>query len=124
MKQRNYSRYFRVFINDTIVTQVSTNDFHTPNLKPFKGNWLKCETGEVFSAIAAVPYTLPTDGTLFYGYSTHAKAMEMAKAGALEHINTLIAMGKDGELALYEYRFHHFQDLTVNLVEANIQNPL
>ena len=46
--------------------------------------------------------------------------MEMAKAGALEHINSLIALGKDGELALYEYRFHHYQDLTVSLVEANI----
>ena len=48
--------------------------------------------------------------------------MEMAKAGALEHINSLIAMGKDGELALYEYRFHHYQDLTVNLVEENINS--
>ncbi|MDO3628163.1 hypothetical protein [Mucilaginibacter sp. BT774] len=120
MKQRNYIRYFRVFKNDTVVTEVSTNDFQPLKFKPFKKDWLIGNTKDVFCAIASVNYSLPIDDALFYGYSTRAKAMEMAKAGALAHINALIVMGKDGELALYEYRFHHYQDLTVSLVEANI----
>jgi hypothetical protein len=104
MKRNNYSRYFRVFHNDTTVTEISTNDFRRVRLQP--------------ANFEHIVYSLPEP--LFYGYLTEAKAMEMAKAGALEHINALIAMGKDGELALYEYRFHHYQDLTVNLIEANI----
>jgi hypothetical protein len=104
MKRNNYSRYFRVFHNDTTVTEISTNDFRRVRLQP--------------ANFEHIVYSLPKP--LFYGYLTEAKAMEMAKAGALEHINALIAMGKDGELALYEYRFHHYQDLTVNLIEANI----
>ena len=121
MKQRNYSRYFRVFMNDTLVSEVRTNDFHPPNLKPFKGNWLIGETGKILSAITSIKYYLPTDGTLYYGYSSQAKAMEMAKAGALKHINVLIDEGKSGEGHLYQYRFNHYEDLTVNLVEGNIQ---
>ena len=104
MIQSNYLRYFRVFRNATSVTEISTNDFKRVKLKQANFEHIACSLAE----------------PLFYGYLTQAKAMEMAKAGALKHINALIAMGKDGELALYEYRFHHYQDLTVNLVEANI----
>jgi len=108
MKQHNYLRYFRVFKNDTVVTEISTNDFI-----PVKRELI---TGK------EITYTFPINEPLFYGYLDRAKAMEMAKAGALEHINSLIAMGEDGELALYEYRFHHYQDLTINLAEANINS--
>ena len=104
MKRNNYSRYFRVFHNDTNVTEISTNDFRCVNLQQANFKHI------IYSR----------HKPLFYGYLTQAKAMEMAKVGALAHINALIAMGKDGELALYEYRFHHYQDLTVNLIEANI----
>jgi len=104
MIQRNYSRYFRVFHNDTAVTEISTNDWRYVKVHPAK--------------VKPIVYSLPEP--LFYGYLTLAKAMEMAKAGALAHINALIAMGRDGELALYEYRFRHYQDLAVGLVEANI----
>jgi len=108
MKQHNYYKYFRVFKNDTAVTEISTNDFITVKQKLITAQ--------------EVTYTFPINEPLFYGYLDREKAMEMAKAGALEHINSLIAMGKDGELALYEYRFHHYQDLTVNLVEENINS--
>jgi hypothetical protein len=107
MKQHNYFRYFRVFHNDTVVTEISTNDFHPLKL-------MQANQGQV-------TYSLPINERLFYGYLTQAKAMEMAKAGALKHINSLIDEGKPGEKALYKYRFDHFQDLTVNLVEGNIQ---
>ncbi len=107
MKQHNYSRYFRVFRDDTAVTEVSTNNFLPVNPKHIK--------------LQGLAYTLPINEPLFYGYLTRIKAMEMAKAGALAHINVLIDQGKAGEHALYQYRFDHYEDLTVNLVEANIQ---
>jgi hypothetical protein len=106
MKQHNYSRYFRVFTDDTTVTQISTNDF-VPLLP-------KSNNRRQITYKLAEPF--------FYGYFNQIKAMEMAKAGALRHINKLIDRGKAGEKALYQYRFDHFQDLTVNLVEANIQS--
>jgi hypothetical protein len=121
MKQPNYIRYFRVFQNDTAITEISTNDFLPLKLKPNKKNWLIGETGKILCPIADVKYRLPAGGALFYGYNSREKAMEMAKAGALKHINLLIDEGKPGEKALYQYRFDHYEDLTVNLVEANIR---
>jgi hypothetical protein len=106
MKQHNYYRYFRVFTNDTNVTQISTNDFIPLLPKPDSRQDIIYKLAEPF----------------FYGYFNQIKAMEMAKAGALRHINALIDLGKAGEKTLFQYRFDHFQDLTVNLVEANIQN--
>jgi hypothetical protein len=108
MKQNNYARYYRVFQNDTVVTEISTNNFRQQRTKPVDG--------------IPVTYCFPVNEPFFYGYSTMAKAMEMAKAGALKHIDTLIAKGKKGEKALFKYRFDHFQDLTVNLVERNVEN--
>jgi hypothetical protein len=107
MKQHNYTRYFRVFKDDTSVTEISTNDFLP--VKPNPAN----DDSPV--------YQLPVNERLYYGYLTKAKAMEMAKGGALEHINLLLDQNESGEKELYQYRFDHFQDLTVNLVEANIE---
>jgi len=106
MKQHNYTHYLRVFKSDTKVTNLSNNDFIP--VKPRQG----------------IAYTLPVNDPLFYGCLNNAKALEMAKVGALQHINILIAKGRAGKLALYEYRFNHSQDLTVNLVKANILNTL
>jgi hypothetical protein len=58
---------------------------------------------------------------MFYGYTTQVKAMEMAKAGALRYINSLIDLGEAGEKQLLQYRTDHFEDLEVNLVYANIE---
>jgi hypothetical protein len=121
MKRRTFNRYFRVFKNDTAVTEISTNDFRPLKLKPFKKNWLIGDTAEVLCAISAVKYALPTDGTLFYGYSSEAKAMQMAKAGALKYIDLLISRGKAGEQALLQYRFDHYDDLNNKLTAANIK---
>lgn len=121
MKKNNFMRYFRVFSQDTIITEISTNDFRPLKLKPVKKNWLIGNTTEIYKAIVSVTYALPVGERLFYGYTTRARAMEMAKAGALRHINSLIDLGEDGEKQLLQYRTDHFEDLEVNLVYANIE---
>jgi len=118
MKQQNYVRYFRVFKNDTLVTEISTNDFRPLKLRASGKHWLIGNTGEVLCTIASVNYAL--SDSPFYGYKTCVEAMEMAKAGALSYINSLIAMGKPGEQSLRQYRMDHYEDLNINLVEANI----
>jgi|GEM_PF-576754 hypothetical protein len=120
MNQRNYTRYFRVFKNDTVVTEVSTNDFQPLKLTPVRKDWLIGPTAEVFCAISAVNYALPAIGLLYYGYTTRAKAMEMAKAEALEYIDSLINQGEPGNQTLLQYRMDHYEDLNINLVEENI----
>lgn len=107
MTQHNYSRYFRVFRNDTTVTEISTNDFRPSQLK-------SVHQGQV-------TFSLPDDGQFFYGYLTREKAMEMAKAGALQYMETLIEMGKSGMAALLKYRSDHYEDLNENLTYANIE---
>ncbi|MBB6131114.1 hypothetical protein [Mucilaginibacter lappiensis] len=120
MKQQNYTRYYRVFKNDTVITEFSANDFQSLKLKASGRNWIIGNTGEILGAIADIPYVLPPLGVLYYGYKTQAEAMEGAKAGALCYINSLIAMGEAGEQTLIQYRMDHYEDLNINLVEANI----
>jgi hypothetical protein len=122
MKRNNYCRYFRVFTYDTTVTEVSTNDFNPPRFRPFKKDWLVGNTQKLFGVIAAVPYTLLTGKDAFVGYSSRAKAMEMAKAGALKYIDSLIALGASGHKTLLQYRTDHYEDLCINLLSANIEN--
>jgi len=122
MSKNNYSRYFRVFENDTAVTEVSTNDFRTLKFNPVKKDWLFAGTTNVLSVIADTKYRLPLNEPLFYGYSSRGKAMEMAKAGALRYINLLIDEGENGEEKLLQYRRDHYEDLHINLVYDNIEN--
>jgi hypothetical protein len=122
MVKNNYTRYFRVFKNDTVVTEISTNDFRRIKLRPVKENWLIGDTTEVLGTIADVSYALPVNSPLFYGYATRSKAMEMAKAGALNYINKLIEEGAVGEETLLQYRRNHYEDLHINLVYDMIEN--
>jgi hypothetical protein len=121
MKKNNYSRYFRVFQNDTTVTEISTNDFLPLKLKPVKKDWLIGDTATVLCTIAGAKYALPENEPLFYGYTTQIKAMEMAKAGALKYIDILISEGKESAKKLLQYRMDHYEDLQTNLVYANIE---
>jgi hypothetical protein len=123
MKQPNYIRYFRVFKQHTKVTEISTNDFLRPKLRAVGKNWLIGETEIILCAIADAGYRLPADNILFYGYTTKVKAMEMAKAGALKYINSLIAEGAPAKARLHQYRRDHYEDLNITLVEANIYKP-
>lgn len=122
MKKKNFTRYFRVYSKDTAVTEISANDFRPPKLKPVKKDWFIANTNDIYDAIASVVYSLPEGEPLFYGYTTRVRAMEMAKAGALRHINSLIDLGEAGEQQLLQYRTDHFEDLEVNLVYANIES--
>ncbi|MFC0515192.1 hypothetical protein ACFFGT_13320 [Mucilaginibacter angelicae] len=122
MVKNNYARYFRVFKNDTVVTEISTNDFQRLKLRPVKENWLIGDTTEVLGTIAGRLYTLPVNSPLFYGYATRSKAMEMAKAGALNYIDKLIDEGASGEETLLQYRRDHYEDLHINLVYDMIEN--
>ena len=108
MKHRNYIRYYRVFKDDTTVTEISINNFLRIRLIPKNNNYPE--------------FQLSAHGHLYYGYISKAKAMEMAKAGVFQHISLLLALGNEGKQGLLQYRFNHFQDLTVNLVDANIKN--
>lgn len=118
MINHNYGRYFRVFQNDTTVTEISTNDF-----KPVEKRIAKKKQSlkDKPDSIDIGEYVLPPDETFFYGYSNRAKAMEMAKAGALRYINLLIAQGKESEETLLQYRSDHFEDLNNTLTYVSIE---
>lgn len=120
MKQQNYSRYFRVFKNDTVITEISTNDFQPLKLRSSGKNWLTGNSGEVLGVISDINYSLPPLGALFYGYRNRVEAMKAAKAGALSYINSLIDLGEAGAQTLRQYRIDHYEDLNINLLEANI----
>jgi hypothetical protein len=105
MQQHNFTNYYRVYQHDTAVTKVSANDF-----KP------------VVTRIAFQPiYSLPTDGTMFYGYLNQIEAMEKAKAGALAFINGIIKNIDKGINQLKQYRVEHYDDLNIILLDANIR---
>ena len=105
MQQHNFTNYYRVYQHDTAVTKVSANDFK-----------------QVITHIAFSPvYSLPTDGTMFYGYLNQIEAMEKAKAGALAYINEIIKKVDEGIDQLKQYRIDHYEDLNINLLDANIR---
>jgi hypothetical protein len=105
MQQHNFTNYYRVYQHDTAVTKVSANDFK-----------------HVITRIAFPPaYSLPTDGTMFYGYLNQIEAMEKAKAGALAYIEGIIKKVDEGIDQLKQYRVDHYEDLNINLLDANIR---
>lgn len=97
---RRYYKYYRVNINDTAVTEIPVNDFKPVNAKP---------SGTL---------TLDRDSLLF---SDIGQAMEKAKDGAQAYIAQLIERGAEGLPELLQYRMDHYEDLNINLVDANIQ---
>ena len=105
MQQHNFTNYYRVYQHDTAVRKVSANDFK-----------------QVITHIAFPPvYLLPTDGTMFYGYLNQIEAMEKAKAGALAYIERIIKKVDEGIDRLKQYRVDHYEDLNINLLDANIR---
>lgn len=102
MKKMN--KYYRVYLNDTSVTEVSANDFSRRNIQ----------------RLSSDVYSIPREG-MFYGYSDRIHAMEMAKSGALSYINSMVKQVQAGIDKLIQYREDHYQDLNVNLLEASIR---
>jgi hypothetical protein len=119
MEKHNFTKYFRVYKNDTKVTEVSTNDFVPLTTKHFKAGW---NIGPPVDVLCSIPsyYSLPADDAMYYGYSSKIKALEMAKVGAIRHINVMLKAGLRRNAELMQYRSDHYTDLNVTLREANI----
>jgi hypothetical protein len=120
MEKPRLNKFYRVFRNDTVVTEVSFNDFRLA-LNPVAE---EPKTGNSVDKVYSIPnptYFLLPEKEMFYGYELKTHAMEMAKAGALKHIASLIAEGSKGFERLYQYRIDHYEDLNVTLRDSNIQ---
>ncbi|MFA6245887.1 MAG: hypothetical protein WC615_03030 [Mucilaginibacter sp.] len=103
----NYYRSYYVKKADTNIITVSANDFKPLKHRP--------------SITASAVYTLRPGSEDYYSTTNLIKAMEKAKAGALLYIKGLIDMGLGGTTALLQYRIDHYEDLHINLIDANIQ---
>jgi hypothetical protein len=83
---------------------------------------LACRTSQVIlRPIAGTKYTLPINEPQYYGYLSRTRAMEMAKAGALEYMEILIDGGRAGRATLLKYRSDHYEDLNETLTYDNIE---
>lgn len=115
MEKPRFNKFYRVFTNDTQVTEISFNDFIPVRTKP------KGEPSIGQPLFPTDTYRLLPEKEMFYGYELKTYAMEMAKAGALKYIASLIVEGPGSIEKLKQYRFDHFEDLNVTLTDANIQ---
>jgi hypothetical protein len=122
MATTHFLKYYRVFKNETAVTEVLTNDFIPVKKCQFKsGQPIDNLLTNRESPSMLFAYELPKDDMMFYGYISKTKAMEKAKAGALLHINKMIAEITLGIEKLKSYRNDHYQDLNVSLLDGNIR---
>ena len=96
--------YYRVFRNDTAVKAISFNDFKPVRLNGSKPN-----------------FSLVADGEMYLEYESEVCAMEKAKEGALKYIECLIKQGAESRERLYQYRYDHYEDLNINLLDARIR---
>lgn len=99
-------KYYRVYKNETTVSEIFDMDFKPGPTAHFKG-------GSV--------YSMPVDDAMFYDYTDRIDAMERAKAGALSYINSLIKKVENGIDDLKQYRIDHYDDLNINLIDSNIR---
>jgi len=106
LKRYNYYKYYRVNQEDTAVIEISANDFKVP---------------ETHGKASDRLYTLLPVDQRFYLFTDISRAMEKAKANAQRAINELIDGGEKSLPKLLQYRMDHYEDLHVNLVDANIQ---
>ena len=121
MEKHSSNKYYRVFTNDTAVTEVSFNNFKLPVVRDYRKEAL---TGNSVDELFSIPYhtySLLAEKDRYYGYELKTHAMEMAKAGALNHLKELIAEGPKSNDKVYQYRFDHYDDLNINLKDSNIR---
>jgi hypothetical protein len=116
MKNGICIKYYRVFKYDTVVTEIPVNDFD-----PCKRAYLLQHAEDLHYAITSHTLSLPPDGAMFYDFPQKYKAMEKAKAEALEYINLMVNEGEAAMKKLLQYRMDHYEDLNINLVDANIR---
>jgi len=106
-KRHNYAYSYCLKKNDTTIITVSANNFRPVIQQPY------CQAPAID--------TLHVINEDYYQCVDLVNAMEKAKAGALLYIKGLIDMGPAGNEALLQYRIDHYEDLHINLVDANIQ---
>ncbi|NCD69626.1 hypothetical protein [Mucilaginibacter agri] len=120
MKRNNFTRYYRVYKNSTKVIEVSTND-----LRPLKiyATPTKRWAGPLLDVLCSIPsyYSLPPDNEMYYGYTCKAKAMEMAKAGAMKYIERKIKDIEKGIGQLKQYPLDRNADFNISLLDANVR---
>jgi hypothetical protein len=114
--RKPWSKFYKVFKNDTSIIMVSANDF-----KVFQPTLLKIKAACAANSREHPAFPLPDEGLIFYGYLSQITAMEHAKAGALKYISKLIDEGEKSHQLLLEYREAHYDDLNINLIEGNIR---
>ncbi len=121
MKNRSYIRFYRVYKHDTAVTEIRSNDLRSYSCTKFKrGLPIEQPTDETTGA-HQFNYELPPAEQMFYGYLDKALAMEKAKAGALAYIGQMISEVEQGIKKLTQYRDDHYEDLNINLLDAQIR---
>jgi hypothetical protein len=111
-----YFKFYKVFKNETLVTEVLTNDF-----KIFQRTYIKIKIACALHSWQRRAFFLPADDIMFYGFTSRIRAMEYAKAGALKYIAKLIDDGGAGYGLLSKYREDHYEDLNINLTDRNIK---
>lgn len=119
MERHCFKSFYRVFKNDTAVTEISFNDFR----HVVRNFGKESQEGDSVGGLFSIPYTtysLMPENERYCGYEVRTHAMEMAKAGALKHIEELISEGPTGIDKVYQYRFDHYEDLNINLIDSNI----
>jgi hypothetical protein len=120
MERHSFQKFYRVFKNETAVAEISYNNFRHV-VRDFKK---EAQTGNSVDELFSVPYhtySLLPEKERFYGYKLKTRAMEIAKEGALKHIEDLISEGDASIDKVYQYRFDHYEDLNINLTESNIR---
>ena len=114
--RKSYCKFYKVFKNDTSVTEVFTNDFKT-----FRPTYQKIKAACALHSREHPAFSLPADDFMFYGFLSRIRAMEYAKARALRYISKLIEDGEKGYDLLIKYSEDHYDDLNINLTDRNIR---
>lgn len=121
MKNNRFIKYYRVYKNETEVTEISVNDFKRVTLGGFKRGLPTGGHPVNPYAIHQFHYSLPPDEAMFYGYLDRAHAMEKAKTGALVYIGVMIQEVEKSIQKLVQYRTDHYEDLNINLLDEHIR---
>jgi hypothetical protein len=119
MERHCFKGFYRVFKNDTAVTEISFNDFRHV-VRDFRKETQKGDSVDELFHIPYTTYSLMPENERYCGYEVKTHAMEMAKADALKHIEDLISEGPAGIDKVYQYRFDHYEDLNINLTDSTI----
>lgn len=114
--RKPYNKFYKVFKNETSVTEVLTNDFKT-----FQATYREIKIACLLNSGQHPAFFLPADDVMFCGFTSRIRAMEYAKAGALKYISKLIDDGDEGYPLLLKYREDHYEDLNINLTDRNIK---